>query len=158
MAVLSADLYIEPIVGSGAIVQIPLTGAADIVYRGALVYLDAVAGGCFVAGYAANDMILGYSPKKQTIAATGDPVEIVIGGACWFPAITGIAVTDTGQTLNMDVAGLTDNIDDSDTEAGNNVAATDCRVGKVLRYTATRTLVLVDANARLSVGTKGSWD
>lgn len=158
MAALTADLYIEPIVGTGITVQIPLTGAADIIYRGALVYLDAVNGGCFVTGEAANDMILGYSPKRQTVAATGDPVEIVVGGICWFPAITGIDATDTGLTLNMDVAALTDNIDDSDSEAANNAAATDPRVGKVLHYTATRTLVLVDANAHLSAGTAGTWE
>ena len=81
-------------------------------------------------------------------------------GVMWVPAITGIAATDEGNTLIFD-AGTppTDNIDDADSSEGITEAAGDMRVGRILRYTAARTLVMISGiTGSSSVGTAGTWD
>jgi hypothetical protein len=157
MAALAADLNIEVI--GPAIIAPFSANAADTYYQGSVVFIDA-SGGVQLATYVAGDRCIGISPIQQVIGAAGDLVQVLIFGVVWFPAIAGIAATDEGSTLVFDANGtVSDNINDADAD-GITVAANDTRVGRVLRYTAARTLVFIGGGltGSLSVGTAGTWD
>jgi len=155
MGVLTADLNVS---GVGPQITLPfVANAADTYYRGAIVWID-TAGGVQVT-WGAGDRAIGYSPKKQT-PAVGDLVEVVVFGAAWFPAITGVAAGDEGNTIVFDAdTPPTDNIDDADSGEGITEAAGDIRVGRIMRYTASKTLVMFTGiTGSLSVGLTGTWD
>lgn len=156
MAALAADLNVSAV---GVNICVPMSAnAADTFYKGAVVFIDA-SGGVQVT-WSAGDRPIGISPKQQITTAAGDLVEVCVFGVFWVPAITGIAAADEGNTLIFDTnAPPTDNIDDADSSEGITEAAGDMRVGRVLRYTASRTLVMIGGiTGSASVGTAGTWD
>lgn len=155
MAALAANLNISTL---GTPITVPLiANATDIYYRGAVVFIDA-AGGAQVT-WAAGDRPIGICPKYIS-ATAGDTIPVVVFGVIWFPAITGIAASDEGNTLLFDAdTPPTDNIDDADSSEGIAEAAGDMRVGRILRYTAAQTLVMIGGiTGSSSVGTAGTWD
>ncbi len=139
MAALSESLQIS-VVGESNSVQL-VANSADTYFRGAVVYID-TDGGCQVAADG-SDLIVGICPREQTVAA-GGLVEVIVSGCVWLPLTSNLAASDEGLMLHMDVGGLTDNPDDADSTAGNAAAAGDVSIGRILRFTATQTLIRLE--------------
>lgn len=139
MAALAADTYCETV---GPVrIQKYYNNAADTIYRGALVYHDS-AGGAQVT-YAAGDVALGYSPKKQTLAV-GDEMEVITEGFLWLPLGTNIAAADEGDWLINDGPTSTDNPGDLVSAGDITLASGDMICGKIQRATSTHMLIYIN--------------
>lgn len=154
MAALTGDINISEV---GPVVTVPLSAnAADVYYKGAVVYIDTAGGAQVTFGTA--DRPIGISPKQQN-PAIGDEVQVIVWGVMWVPAITGVAALDEGERL-VGTGAMTDNIDDYDSGSGVTVAANDICLGRILRFTTTRTLIFVNGGlaGSVAIGTAGTWE
>ncbi len=132
MGVLTADVDL-PHLGTPTKLTVKAIAGGDTFYKGALVFADATLGLAQVLP-AASDKFLGIC-AKQVVAAAGDDVEIDVDGI-WAMLVSGIAATDVGDAVIMDVSGtLSDNHADVVGATGATVVVTDVLIGKLLGIT-----------------------
>ena len=139
MAALAADAYCETVGNYRS--QKYSANAADTYYRGSLVYTDS-AGGAQLT-YAAGDIALGYSPKKQVMAASGE-VEVITEGYLWLPIGTNIDANDEGDWLINDGPTSTDNPADLESAGDLTLASGDMICGRIMRCTTSHMLIYIN--------------